>query len=243
MDTLLLLEDDSYEHFEFQSSYSEDDLARFAMYDLQVYHRDKRKIQTIIIYSSDVRKIDNNLHIGSLVYTPINIMMYNYDGNAVYKTLETKLKSGNDITDNDMLNLIFLPLMKWEKKGLSRVALTKQSIKMAQTIPDRRKRDICTAAAFMFSQKYLNETDLNQILEVLKMTDLATMLIEDAVNENTKKVEKETTEKVTVKVEKETKIEMAKEMLLDKKPMEEIKKYTKLTEKEINNIKKPLKLK
>jgi len=175
-------------------------------------------------------------------------MMYDYDGNAVYKTLETKLKSGDDITDNDMLNLIFLPLMKWDKKGLSKIALTKQSIEMAQTIPDRRKRDICTAAAFMFSQKYLSETDLNQILEVLKMTDLATLLIEDAVKENTIKVEKETTEKVTVKVEKEvtakvekeTKTEMAKKMLQKNKPVDEIIEFTGLTTKEINKLKKAL---
>lgn len=39
------------------------------------------------------------------------------------------------------------------------------------------------ASVFAFASRYLDENKLNALLEVLKMTDLATMLIEDAVSE------------------------------------------------------------
>ena len=49
-DCIFLLEDNTYQHLEFETSYSKDNLARFAKYDLYTYERDKREINTIVIY-------------------------------------------------------------------------------------------------------------------------------------------------------------------------------------------------
>ena len=175
-DFIFLLEDDTYLHFEFQTSYNKNDLLRFAKYDLRLYERDKREITTVIIYSSDVKSATESLKIGSLVYSPATVMMYQYDGNAIYNGLETKLKSGQDLTDADMLNLIFLPLMR---NDLSKKELAKKSIEFAQTIQDKNKRDVCIASAVAFMNKYLNSDEINNILEVLRMTDIFTRLIVD----------------------------------------------------------------
>jgi len=172
-DFIFLLEDGTYLHFEFQTVYNKYDLVRFAIYDLRLYERDKRKIQTVIIYSSDVRKADDSLNIGSLIYSPSKVMMYEYDGNAIYMALEAKLKSGQELTDSDMLNLIFLPLMK---NDIPKRDLAEKSIELAQTIPDKNKRDICVASAFAFSLKYLSDEDIKRILEVLRMVNLETAL-------------------------------------------------------------------
>jgi hypothetical protein len=64
-DFVFLLEDDTYKHFEFQTSYSKKDLTRFSRYDSLLYDRDGRNIETIVIYSSDVQKIDESLNIGA----------------------------------------------------------------------------------------------------------------------------------------------------------------------------------
>ena len=101
IDFIFLLEDDTYLHLEFQSTYSIDDLIRFAGYDLQLYKRDKRRIQTVVIYSSDVRKAADSIDIGSLVYAPTNVLMHEHDGDAVYYAeLEAKIKNKQDLTDN-----------------------------------------------------------------------------------------------------------------------------------------------
>ena len=184
-DFIFLLEDDTYLHFEFQTGYKKEDLIRFAMYDLRLYERDKRKIQTVIIYSADVSRADDSLNIGSMVYYPESVMMNKYNGNKIYADLEVKLKAGQELTDIDTLNLIFLPLMQ---SDTPRKELTEKSIGMAQTIQDKNKRNTCIASVFACSYKYLSESDLKQILEVLKMTDLATMLIEDKVIEIEKKL-------------------------------------------------------
>ena len=49
-DIVFLLENDRYLHLEFESSYSKEDLVRFAVYDLLLYERDGRQIDTVVIY-------------------------------------------------------------------------------------------------------------------------------------------------------------------------------------------------
>ena len=174
-DFVFLLEDDSYLHFEFQSSYNDSDLIRFAHYDLRLHERDKRTVKTVIIYTADVKEAPSELKAGSVVFSPENIMMVQYDGNAIYNELVAKIKSGAGLTDVDMLNLIFLPLMS---HSIPQFDLAVDTIKLAQTIPDTTRRNTCTAAAVAFANKYLGENKLNELLEVLNMTDVYEMIAE-----------------------------------------------------------------
>ena len=183
-DFIFLLEDDTYMHFEFQTGYSRDDLIRFAEYDLRLYKRDRRKIQTVVIYSSDVREAADTLDIGSLVYAPVNIMMYKYDGNVIFRDLETKLKARQDLSDTDMLNIILLPLMR---NTIPKAELAVKAVRLAQTIENKNKSDLCVASAIAFSSKYLNNDELSKIWEVFRMTDVIGKLIKDEVIEIAKK--------------------------------------------------------
>lgn len=216
-DFIFLLEDNSYLHFEFQTTYNKSDLTRFAYYDLRLFECDGRNITTVIIYPSGVKKADTELNIGSLLYNPNKIMMIDYNGNAIYEELENKIRDGNILDDVDMLKLIFLPLMKTD---MSRDVLTVNSIKLAQTIPDSIKRNACIAADFAFGSKYLTESDWEKIKEVIKMTDLATMLIEDAIQDD--------------------RIEIAKSMLKDKANIDFISKHTKLGKSIIQELQEEL---
>jgi hypothetical protein len=111
LDNVFLLVDDSYLHYEFASKYIKDDLLRFAGYDVRLYERDGRIVNTVIIYTADVKEADTNLNIGSLSYNPQKVMMYDYDGDSIYKEINAKIKAGQELQDIDTLNLIFLPLM------------------------------------------------------------------------------------------------------------------------------------
>jgi hypothetical protein len=163
-------------------------MIRFAGYDVRIYDRHRKEIRTVIIYSSDVKKRPSGLKIGSLTYEPDIIMLYDYDGETIYAGLEAKLKSGQELTDVDMLNLMFLPLMK---NKLPKSELAKKSIEMAKTITDRTKRDACIASAVAFMSRYLNDNEINDILEVLKMTDIVSRIITDDRTEIAKKAIKE----------------------------------------------------
>lgn len=208
-DFVFLLEDGTYLHFEFQTTYNENDMVRFASYDIRLYERDRCRIITVIIYAAGVKQAETELSIGSMLYRPEKIMMNEYDGDAIYSELSAKINSNAEITDMDMLNLIFLPLMS---NIIPRDELVVQSVTLAQRIPDAAKRNACIAAAFAFANRYLDDNKIRKILEVLRMTDLGTMLVIDE------------------------RMEIAKSMLKDRVSIEFIVRHTGLDENIIKQL-------
>ena len=175
-DIVFLLVDDTYLHFAFETGYDIGKLIQSAGYDLRLYARDKRKVHSVIIYTADVKKMPEELVMGSLSYKPDVILMCNYDGNAMFAELESKIKEGQELTDIDMLNLVLVPLMK---HNMPRQELAKKSMALAQTIPDAAKREACIAAAYAFAARYLSSEESKNLLEVIKMVDWGKLLVED----------------------------------------------------------------
>jgi hypothetical protein len=219
-DLIFLLEDNTYLHLEFQTNYKLDDLIRFSEYNLKIYMRAKQKVKTVIIYSSDVKSIET-LDTGSVLFTPLAIMMYDYNGDKIFKELEIKLQKKQKLTGIDVMSLALLPLMK---NSISKTELAKKTIKMANTIENKDQRDLCIASAIAFAERYLSKAEMNELEGVIEMFDIVEQIVTKNVNKNLKKRE----------------LELAKEMLLDSKPMEDIIKYSKLSKKQVEKLAKEL---
>jgi len=187
-DVVFLLEDGTYLHFAFETGHnSTGAMIKCLSYDSRLFERDGRLIRTVVIYTSEVKNKPNGLKIGSLSYTPDIILMNDYNGNAIFMALEDKIKAGQDLTEIDMLNLALLPLMR---HTIPRRELAANSIRLAQTIPDSTKRNACVAAAFAFASKYLSKADMEKIKGVVRMTDLAVMIVEDAIKDERMEIAK-----------------------------------------------------
>jgi len=219
-DFVFLLEDNSILHFEFVTTYNKSDLIRFAHYDLRLYEREDRRVYTVIIYSSGADVKTTGLNIGSFVYCPDIIMMVDYDGDEIYKELNQKISTGQELTDSDMLNLLFLPLMR---NTIPRNELAINSVVLAQTIKNSIKREACVAAAFAFGSKFLNENEMKKLREVLKM-DVLAELMEERMEERIQ----------------EREIELAKDMLKEDMPIETIARFVRLDESTIIQLKTEL---
>lgn len=185
MDFVFLLEDNTYLHLEFQTVYNENDLIRFCIYDFKLFERDKRKINTVVIYSSNSKKIQDKLDIGAGCYNPQIIKMKDYDGDNAYNEIENKVNNNIELDELDIVNLLFIPLMK-SKESKNKLAV--KSIKLARSIKDKNKQNICIGSIFAFAYRYLEETEINEILEVLRMTDLGSMLIEEGIKQEKIKI-------------------------------------------------------
>lgn len=187
MDFVFLLEDNTYLHLEFQTAYNKNDLIRFCIYDLKLFERDNRKINTVIIYSSNSEKIKNNLNIGVTIYSPQVIKMKDYDGDCIYNEIKSKIDNKIKLNELDILNLLFIPLMS-SKQSKSDLAI--KSIKLAKNIKDKDKQNMCIGSIFAFAYRYLNEIEINDILEVLRMTDLGSMLIKEGIEQEKREIVK-----------------------------------------------------
>lgn len=61
-------EDGNYLHFEFQTTDKKDDIKRFLYYDASLFYKDKRKVRTIVIYSSDINEVETYIDAGTIRY-------------------------------------------------------------------------------------------------------------------------------------------------------------------------------
>ena len=244
-DFVFLLEDDTYLHMEFQSTHHKKDMIRFAMYDMRLYERDGRDVNTLIIYTSDVVKADTDLNIGSITYRPNKVMMIDYNGDEIYEDLSEKLRALKELTDVDILKLIFLPLMR---STISRYELAENSVKLAQTIQDATRRNACIASTFAFANKYLNRAELENLKGVLRMTELATMFVEEGIEKGIERgiergiwVGRQEGRQEGIWVgRQERDIEVAKDMLKENEPIEKIIRYLRLDESTIIRLKTEL---
>jgi uncharacterized protein YpbB len=62
--------------------------------------------------------------------------------------------------------------------------VAKKSVEMAQIIKDKNKRDACIASTVACMSKYLNNYEITSILEVLKMTDIFTIALKEALTDS-----------------------------------------------------------
>ena len=212
-DMVFLLEDDTYLHFAFETGHNVGAVAKCLSYDVRLFERDGRAVHTVIVYTSEVKTKPHELRFETLRYYPDVILMNGYDGNIIFKELKAKIKAGQDLTEIDMLNLALLPLMR---HTVPRLELAAKSIELAQTIPDSIKRNACVAAAFAFASKYLSEADMEKIKGVVRMTDLAVMIAEDAIKDNS--------------------MEIARDMLKHGEPVTKVILYTKLDESTVQQL-------
>ena len=123
MDYTFLMEDDSYIHFEFQTTDKGiDDLMRFRTYEALLNHQTKKEVITYVVYSGDIKNPISEYNCGINTYKVNAISMVNEDGDKVFDEIIDKLSSGKDIDKQDIIKLTFTPVMggKMDKSELKR---------------------------------------------------------------------------------------------------------------------------
>lgn len=188
MDYTFLLDDNSYLHLEFQTTNRKRDLSRFLAYDAVLYYKENRAVNTIVVYSSNIKKAETNINIGSIKYSVNAFYMSNLDGDVKYKYLEHKIKSNDTLNSNDLLSLVFLPIMNSTKDRNDRIL---ESIKLARQIKDDKNQMNSLALLYAFAEKFIEGSNMDRIKEVFGMTELGRLLREEGKKEGKEEGRKE----------------------------------------------------
>jgi hypothetical protein len=187
MDFVFELEDNSLLHLEFQTTWKKADLLRFAQYDIALYQKERRKINTAVIYSGKYESAENELDMGLNKYKVLQVFMIKYDGIKRYKEIKGKIEKKEPLTDKDLMDLVFLPLMRNEK---SEEEVTKDALELAITIPDENKKEAVIGSLLGFSDNYVREEYLNKLKEVIRMTKIGASLFEEGVEKGKREGER-----------------------------------------------------
>ncbi len=95
--------------------------------------------------------------------------------------MQVKLNEGKHLTENDLLELVFTPVMassNGTKKCIQQAIGIIKTIK-PKTIIESDRLEKCQAILYTFASKFLDDKDLADIKEALRMTRLGALLFED----------------------------------------------------------------
>ena len=188
-DWVFLTEDNTYIHFEFQSTKKPNDLARFMVSDAILYTKERKTIKTIVVYSSNIKSAITELNAGSIKYGVDAFFMATLDGDKTYNEIKAKIRAGEQLTKQDLMSVVFLPLMK---SNVHKTKRMEQAIQLSTEINDRNRQLQIQAMLQILADKFIkNRSQLSKIKEMLNMTRLMEMIIEDKTIEIAKNAIKE----------------------------------------------------
>ena len=180
MDYTFLMEDDTYIHFEFQTTNKgKSDLRRFRVYEAVLSLQKDKDVTTYVVYSGNIKNAKDTLETGINKYKVKSIFMSDKNGDLVVEELEKKVKNKENITKQELVALTFTPIMGGKLTKAEKII---KSIRIVKSSENEYKYDI-ESMLYAFADKFLKGKDLQRVKEEISMTELGRMLIEDGRTE------------------------------------------------------------
>lgn len=184
MDFTFLTKEGFYIHIEFQTTDNgENDLRRFLAYDAVYSHKTGKNVITYVIYSGGIKSVKTELNMGLFTYRIQPIYLKDRNADEVFEKIRQKQEDGTELTEEDYASLSLTPLMSGNMK-------IKEKIKEA-VILSKKKRGLTAektmAMLYTLADKFLDSKDLDEIKEVISMTRLGQMLLDEGMEKGMKK--------------------------------------------------------
>ena len=183
MDYTFLMEDDTYIHFEFQTTNKgKSDLRRFRVYEAVLSLQKDKDVTTYVVYSGNIKNAKDTLETGINKYKVKSIFMSDKNGDLIVEELEKKVKNKENITKQELVALTFTPIMGGKLTKAEKII---KSIRIVKSSENEYKYDI-ESMLYAFADKFLSGKDLQKVKEEISMTELGRMLIEDGIEKGRK---------------------------------------------------------
>ena len=188
-DFLYEMENGMYYHFEFESdSISTEDLRRFREYEASTARIYKAPVVTYVICSSEIKNLRDSITEGINTYRVSLIRLKDENGDRLLKQLAEK--TAGDLTREDIIPLLFSPLMGGRFGQKERILRCIEVLKNAETIFPQNDIRKMEAILYTFAVKFLDDDELKSIKEAIAMTKLGQMIWNDALEKGREEGEK-----------------------------------------------------
>ena len=180
MDYTFLMEDETYIHFEFQTTNKgKKDLRRFRAYEALLSLQKEKDVTTYVVYSNNIKKAISTLETGISKFNVKSIFMSEKNGDLIFEEVEKKINNKEKLTKQELISLAFTPIMGGKLTKAEKII---KSIRIAKSSDSEYKYDI-ESMLYAFADKFLQGKDLQKVKEEISMTELGRMLIEDGRTE------------------------------------------------------------
>lgn len=188
-DFLYEMENGMYYHFEFESdSISKDDLKRFREYEASTARIYNAPVVTYVICSSGGKKLRDSITERINTYRVRLIRLKDANADLLFNRLGKK--SASVLTREDIIPLLFSPLMGGHSSQKERILQCIEVLRNAETIFPQNDIRKMEAILYIFAVKFLDDTELESIKEAVAMTKLGQMIWDDAIEKGREEGEK-----------------------------------------------------
>ncbi len=184
MDFTFLTTGGFYIHTEFQTTdKKEADLRRFHAYDAVYSNKTGKQVITYVIYSGGITNVKSELNCGLYTYRVQPIYLKDKNADEVFQKLKQKQDNGEAFTEADYAALSLTPLMSGK---MSRKDMFKEAISLAKPNIELNAEK-ATAMLYTLADKFLDKAELDEIKEVMRMTRLGQMLMDEGMEKGIEK--------------------------------------------------------
>ena len=182
-----------YIHTEFQTTdKKEADLRRFHAYDAVYSNKTGKQVITYVIYSGGITNVKSELDCGLYTYRVQPIYLKDKNADEVFLKLKQKQDNGEAFTEDDYAALSLTPLMSGK---MSRKDMFKEAIRLTKS-NNELTAEKTRAVLYTLADKFLDKTELDEIKEVLRMTRLGQMLMDEGMEKGMELKETESIKKL-----------------------------------------------
>ena len=193
LDNLFLLSDGSIGIMDYESAYNQENFVKYINYIARVIKRyainhelDRiKQIKMIVIYTADVDHAEAVYDLGGIVLKIEPTFLVEADSKAQYDRIRKRIDAGERLTDEELMELMILPLTVKGKKEKQPVIIS--AVELAKRIADRKQALEALAGILTFSDKLIDEAYKRQIKEEMRMTQIGQMLIDEGMEKGIEK--------------------------------------------------------
>ena len=192
MDNLFLLADGTLAAVDYESEDSIKNRIKYVNYIGRVmerFYKDTREIpdiRLIVIYTGDVLRAENKFEMPCMTLRMEQVFIAELPEEEIYQTIEHKLATGGELTEQELMQLVILPLAgKGVKNKQKRI---EQIIKTTRLIKKEADQIFVLTGLLVSTDKFISEENAEIIRRLLDMTKVGRMLYEEGIEEGRNKM-------------------------------------------------------
>lgn len=187
LDNLFLLDDSSVAILDYESVFDTENFVKYINYIARVIKRYaiQKQLETltclkmIVIYTADVECADICYDLGGIVLKIEPAYLIHMDSDEIYKRLDEKIRRGDPLSDDELMELMILPLTVKGSPGKQEIIVA--TVNLAKHLPVRDKQLQALAGILTFSDKVIDNAYKKRIKEEMQMTQIGQMLIDEGM--------------------------------------------------------------
>jgi len=185
LDNLFELEDDTVAIVDYESEYKKSDKVKYLNYLTGIanrYRKEKRECPTlrmVVIYTGDISReqVCAEYDIGAVKISTEPAFLSELDGEGIFQRLEEKVRRKERLTDEELMELIILPLSYRKKE--EKIKRIRDVVDLAVQIQDRSQQVFALAGILTFTDKIIVRETANKVRRAMEMTQVEMIFEEE----------------------------------------------------------------